>query len=262
MFETVVVPLDATPESARAVPTAVAVAKATGAPLELFTVVASDGPVDRGWIDEVRRMIDLPEVEVRVVVDQHPAAAILERQAAHVGTLLCMATNAHTGLAEVILGSVVADVVRGSERSVLLVGPEAQAPKRIEMIQVCLDGSDAARRAAEVAGVWAFELDATLFLVRVAPPMRSGDLGPNTSDLQSTAFDLRRSIGIRPSWDVVHATRTGHVADALVNHAAALPASLIAMTTHAVPGVHERVLGSVAMRVVHGAPCPVLVVPV
>jgi nucleotide-binding universal stress UspA family protein len=249
MFETVVVPLDSTPASARAVPTAVALAKATSSPLELLTVVASDtAATDRAWIDEVRGSIDLPDVEVRVVVDVHPGRAILERQAAHVGTLLCMATRAHTGMAEVVLGSVVAEVVRGAERAVLLVGPEAQEPKRIEMIQVCLDGSDAARRAAEVAGVWAFELDATLFLVRVAPPMRSGDLGPNTSDLQSTAFDLRRSIGIRPSWDVVHATRTGHVADALV--------------THAAPGVHQRVLGSVAMRVVRDAPCPVLVVPV
>jgi nucleotide-binding universal stress UspA family protein len=39
-----------------------------------------------------------------------------------------------------------------------------------------------------------------------------------------------------------------------------LPASFVVVGTNARQGLARAVLGSVAMRVVHGAPCPVLVV--
>jgi nucleotide-binding universal stress UspA family protein len=45
----------------------------------------------------------------------------------------------------------------------------------------------------------------------------------------------------------------------LMDMAARLPAAAIALTTHGRTGLPRLVLGSVAMEVVHRAPCPVLV---
>ena len=48
-------------------------------------------------------------------------------------------------------------------------------------------------------------------------------------------------------------------ASALVDLATQLPAAMIAMSTHARTGWNRTALGSVAMKVVHDSPCPVLV---
>ena len=48
-------------------------------------------------------------------------------------------------------------------------------------------------------------------------------------------------------------------ASALVQRAAEVPATMIAMSTHARTGWNRTALGSVAMKVVHDSPCPVLV---
>lgn len=59
------------------------------------------------------------------------------------------------------------------------------------------------------------------------------------------------------NWDVLHGDQA---ADPIVDYAAHLPASLIAMATHGRSGIARFALGSVAASIVHAAPCPVLVV--
>ncbi len=53
--------------------------------------------------------------------------------------------------------------------------------------------------------------------------------------------------------------RADYPAGAIVQSAHDLPATLLAMTTHARTGIAHTALGSVAMDVVHHSPCPVLV---
>jgi nucleotide-binding universal stress UspA family protein len=142
--------------------------------------------------------------------------------------------------------------------SLLLVGPHARPTDELRDILVCLDGSEVAEAAARTAGVWASLLDLRVHLVRVAPPSTAADPHGGTADLQAVAHRLRTGLGVHASWDVLHCDRP---AAALVEHARRLPASLIAMTTHGRTGALDRLIGSTAMRVVHDAPCPVLVVP-
>lgn len=55
--------------------------------------------------------------------------------------------------------------------------------------------------------------------------------------------------------------KMGDPRDVILDHARALPADLIVMSTHSRSGLERWVLGSVAERVVRSAPCPVLVIP-
>jgi nucleotide-binding universal stress UspA family protein len=94
-----------------------------------------------------------------------------------------------------------------------------------------------------------------------------GVLWPNQSYEQTlcAAHDyLERLIAAQPT---SAATLTqvvlegeGDVAHAIVEAAATAPADLIVLSTHGYSGVTRWVLGSVAERVLHQAPCPVCVV--
>ena len=59
---------------------------------------------------------------------------------------------------------------------------------------------------------------------------------------------------------VTVALRTGVVDEAICRYAAECGASVIVIATHGRKGLSHVVLGSVAERVVRGAPCPVLVI--
>jgi nucleotide-binding universal stress UspA family protein len=54
---------------------------------------------------------------------------------------------------------------------------------------------------------------------------------------------------------------TGRAAPEIVSHARKIGADMIVMGTHGRSGIEHAILGSVAERVVHHSPCPVLVVP-
>jgi nucleotide-binding universal stress UspA family protein len=120
-----------------------------------------------------------------------------------------------------------------------------------------------------VATDWAARLDLLLWFVNVRRPVRpvpdliapagraavaTGDIGE--SDLVALARRHQRP-GLEPNWDALH----GHdPARAIVELAAARPGSLLVLGTHSRTGLSHAVLGSVAQRVVHDSPAPVLVV--
>ena len=70
------------------------------------------------------------------------------------------------------------------------------------------------------------------------------------------AADVFRAEGLTVE---VETLAGGDPAAALVEFAKHLPAAMLAMSTHARSGWDRTALGSVAMKVVHDSPCPVLV---
>jgi nucleotide-binding universal stress UspA family protein len=70
------------------------------------------------------------------------------------------------------------------------------------------------------------------------------------------AVSLLTRDGAGINWDVLH---SDHIADAIVDYADGVPASLIAIATHGRTRLARLALGSVAAAVVHDASCPVLV---
>lgn len=119
-------------------------------------------------------------------------------------------------------------------------------------VLVGVDGSDAARRALECAVELAAGLGATLHL---ATAFRAGAREGEAEEL------LRAELARLPERDrpaVLHARR-GDPADVLVELAGEVGAGLLVVGQSGSGLVSRLVLGSVASRVLHRAPCHVLV---
>jgi nucleotide-binding universal stress UspA family protein len=256
VYASVIVAVDPGTPPAAALATGRSLASVIGCPLSIVHVATPGADDHHGWLESLA-VGPGPTCTTTVLAGDNAADALLELQASKPDALLCLATSARTGIAEIALGSTASEIVRRIDHPVVLVGPNAQASTSIERIQVCLDGSDDAAAAADTAAVWALLLRAQLHLVRVAPPSTRDDPHDSVADLAALAHELRTSIAVRPEWEVLH---DDHPADALVAYAASLPASLIVMTTRGRADVVGRVLGSTGMRVVRDATCPVLLV--
>ena len=78
------------------------------------------------------------------------------------------------------------------------------------------------------------------------------------------AEDYLRNIARRLSASGLRvniAVHTGRDADVIVEEAATLAVDAIVMATHGRSGISRWLLGSVTQKVLHAAPCPVMVIP-
>jgi nucleotide-binding universal stress UspA family protein len=140
-----------------------------------------------------------------------------------------------------------------------------------QRLLVPLDGSGLAEAALAHAEEVAAQFDAEIILLRVVVSpyaIAAPDLVLATAEsdmhqlsaqaeeyLKNTANQLRaRGLQVRS------ATCEGPVAEAILEHAEALNAGLVVMSTHGRGGVSRWVYGSVADRVLQGSSCPVLLI--
>jgi nucleotide-binding universal stress UspA family protein len=174
-----------------------------------------------------------------------------------------MATHGRGGLGQAALGSTAEAVLRDSEHSLLLVGPEvASMPPEMRQgrLVVTTDGSKPSEAIWPTAARWTRELEMQPWIVEVlAPP--SGTAGEPDPAVESglvrhLAEKLSALSGVGPEWEVLHAR---DAADALVDYTTRTSAAITAMATHGRTGFARVALGSVAMQVVHRSACPVLV---
>lgn len=139
----------------------------------------------------------------------------------------------------------------------------------IRRLLVPLDGSELAERAIVVAGDLAESLSATLLLVRVVPPPVPGRF--YTPKLLEQMEEAQRreaeaylaAVAGRLKEDrltVETRVLSGPVAATLVDEARRAAVDLVVISSHGLGGLGSRVFGSVAQKLLHHAPCPVLVV--
>ena len=142
-------------------------------------------------------------------------------------------------------------------------------------ILVALDGSDASQQALEAALRLAHEDHALLHPVYVVdmPGIAIGTPGFNPVPIHDAmraegerviadARDRMAKLRINGSPRVVDTSSLSEdIAQRLQLSAIACDADLIVMGTHGRRGFRRLVLGSVAERVVRGAPCAVLLIP-
>ena len=141
-------------------------------------------------------------------------------------------------------------------------------PKKI---LVATDFSETSDEAVRHAQELATALRASLHLLHVV----SADLGPGAPELWGVySDDLLKRLEAKAKTEmdqlcatltrdgvVPHAaTRLGGEADTINDYAREQEIDLIVIGTHGRGGVEHLLLGSVAEKVVRGAPCPVLVV--
>lgn len=146
--------------------------------------------------------------------------------------------------------------------------------KTISKILVPVDFSDCSRAAVQAALELALRYEAELELLHVHEvPFTASAVLVRTSDGREVTMDAflgeesRRLLGeMVDSVDELvkaphHQVVQGGVAHvSIVDRAKAIGADLIVMGTHGRSGLSHLLMGSVAEKVLRGAPCPVMVV--
>jgi nucleotide-binding universal stress UspA family protein len=186
----------------------------------------------------------------------------LVKEAAKRRALICMASHGRTRVGKAVLGSVTADVVSLSSTPVLLVGPEydPERPLNDQRLGVCLDGSRFAEEILPVAAQWATAFGFKLWLLESASPADLADLSQApVADVVESSYVARVASKLPGdiNWDVLHARQP---VDGIIDYAEEHPVGVLAMATHGRRGWARMAEGSVALQVLHRAPCPILLV--
>ena len=184
--------------------------------------------------------------------------------------LIVMATHGYTGFKRWTLGSVTDKVVQAATNPVFVVpGSSAKAGEsQLKRILLPLDGSGFARQALPLATEIAAQAHAELLLFQAVLPMIEvyhGTLLP--ADVQNTLRDhareeLRALAGELRPYEVPIKTTVviGYPAEEIVEAAAQHQVDLIVMATHGYGGIKRWALGSVADKVLHATPTPLLLI--
>lgn len=216
----------------------------------------------------------------RRILHGAPAEALTELVRDEDAALLVVGSRGRGAMKAALLGSVSSEVVRASDRPVVIVGPEAGRQPDPDFSDhstvVCgVDGSEQATWVARVAAELAAALRIELVLVHAYQPMSSSAAIPAPGAAppvdhqvldarqRERAESLLAEVARTVAPDV--ATRThvepGDAASALRRSAGAADAALIVVGTEGRPPAAAALLGSTCTRVAASAARPVVVVP-
>ena len=196
-----------------------------------------------------------------------PSSAILARASGSTD-LIVVGSRGHGSFAEALLGSVSAELVDHAPCPVLIA-----RTRSIGRVILAEDGSAGAEAAAAILG-WPIFAHSRIRVVTIA---EKGDQGSLASSASDPAADARRGLaehGLVASTALATRTmerlaaaglevdvdvRAGDPAREIVLAAAEWNADLIVMGTRGQTGLERLLVGSVARKVLHHAPCSVLI---
>jgi nucleotide-binding universal stress UspA family protein len=221
-------------------------------------------PIDEGSDAAVAAAAHVADRLGRELVRLHPSA-ILDGAGAHDAPLVCVAAGRRAHRRHDSLSRTASALLGGLDAPVMLIGPRCV---RVDWgdgaeLLAWVDGSAPSEVVLPVVSMWAAPLGLTACLLHVVAPRWAGAVaasGSPSGDVLDTnyvaglATGLRRG-GVRVEWDVI---RRGVPARAIVDHAEARNAAVIAISSHTGPD-HKGPLGRVARDVVATSPVPVLV---
>lgn len=202
MFESLLVPLDGSRFGERALPYALALARATGVPIHLTHVHVPHPPdhllaatqyqyegvnmaeYDARDREEERKYLDGVANRVREQVPSEVRVALLEGELvcaieAYAGEqragLVVMSTHGRTGASRIWLGSKADELVRHTHLPLVLVPPgheieEVEGQATLDHLLVALDGSPMAEKVLETALSIAKAMNARVTLLHVVSP--------------------------------------------------------------------------------------------
>ena len=198
--------------------------------------------------------------------------ALDELARARQADLIVAASNGHSAIGRLFLGSFTEKLIRHSSVPVLTVRPTDTPGWKPERVVVPLDFSKNSKAVLPaVRGLWeafhptflfVYVLDSEAPLLDVPPPMGVGfatwiyeetpaRVRQYFSDLKANELE-----GIVAEFTVLH----GRHYREITNFAEGNNADLIVLATHGWTGIDHFVMGSVAERVARSAPCSVLTV--
>lgn len=273
MFGDVIVPVDGSDESARALGPASALARYLDCTMH---VVAYHGP----GVDDVALRRAVHE-QLRAIGDVHrtctiepaegPVADRILRRVADTPAALVVMASHGKGRSAALVGSVTNDVLQGLTGPVLLVGPLCE-PARFRLHGPMLVPTDSTEHGDAIVPIVeafsiVFDFDPEIITVhtpdaaaaaskvrtRTGAPL--SDLPPESAAVRNTAAKVAAVVGDDVDYEVLH---DRDPAKAIAERARQTHAALIAMATHADAGVALLTHGSVTAATVAQAPCPVL----
>jgi len=225
---------------------------------------------------------------VDAVISEGPSACRITQAAGEYrADLVVLAARGRTGWRARSVGTVAEQVVRYSPCPVLVVlphRPEMPAdelatglrapPLNVRHLLVATDFSDDARQAVQLARDIALEAGAELTLLHAMLPQEYAvgqpDFGPHGTGVETIYETIRdaaarvveeecaqlEALGVRAEPLLLR----GLASDRIVEAARASGAGLIVLAAQGVSAWSLALLGSTAQRVLHAAPCPVLIV--
>jgi len=288
-IRTILVPLDLSEESFRALEFALPLAKHFDATVHLVYVYES-GAAPLLWPDaELARSV-AEKVEYRFgagprTQDCHirlgkPFQEIIATAAELKADLIVIATHGQSGFKHLTLGSTTEKIIRHARCPVLAVREATRGPIKtaaegivLQKILVPIDFSKCAREGAKYASVFATAVGADLLLMHVIHPpdympVEGAMAGPHWPQLIDTARldaedKLDEMVNFLPLVGISAETQVaiGAPVDKLVEETARPDIDMVITSTHGYTGLRHALLGSVAEQLVRTARCPVLVVP-
>lgn len=281
MFARLLVPLDGSRRSERAIPYAAGLAKAFDGELVLvhdatFSARGEDVPLTADPMARIAHIATgLSEMGLRVrmqVVHGAAAEAILRAADDEQADLIVMSTHGRSGLGRWLYGSVADAVLRETTRPIVLVSAACERDWSIEgpfRLLVALDGSALAEQALAVTGDVADALRAEVVLLRVVesadgfPALATTYIPVTSLEGMSEAQRYLDGISTVPSLagcTVSTQVEEGDPAATIATVAREHKVDLIVMATHARGGLARLTMGSVATATLHRATVPMLFV--
>lgn len=262
MFDKVIVPVDGSDFSWRALGPARVLASQCDASVEVLQVVVLPDDVDHAeaLIDEQLERaegVDPADVTVTVVVMGDSIASTI---AGHVeraeGAVVAM-SSVGRGRTAALIGSIAEELLGELFGPVVIVGPDS----KLDMtdfhgeLLIPVDGSDTSESALALGGAWSIALGARPWVVTVN---EAGETVTGDASESSYPSRLAHTLSDQTGREVEFEVLNGKPERAICDFAASLPASLIIASTHGRTGFSRIAAGSVAMGIVRHAPCPVV----
>lgn len=264
MVQQLIVPVDGSDTSWRAVDIALSLARRIDAGVRVVEVVFSpaDTPHAQRRLEEGVGLVDATGIDLEVEVllsDETVASALEDVLDSTSGSTLVMSSHGR-GRSAAIVGSVTDDILHRTFGPIVLVGPHAVVDDFSGPIVVTVDGSDESEVALPLAAAWGIELQVEPWVVHVTGENVGTNMGADIIDTMYTsrlAHDLEQQSGHRVQFEELH---DRHPAAAVPEFAERLDASLIVASSHGRSGLSRLAVGSVTSGFVRHATCPVMVV--
>jgi nucleotide-binding universal stress UspA family protein len=283
MFKKILVPLDGSQLSQRALEPALALSQETGAELLLVRVPTADTlsfavseakqrELDQAallYLETIRTANERPQLNIRtLVLEGDVASTIVDTARSEQADLIVMSTHGYSGLTRWVLGSVTEKVLRSAPCPVLAV----RAARHPQRILIALDGSPLSECAITPGLSLAQLMKAEVTLLRCVPQLvADSELGEHERGLsrrmQAELIDeaeeylvARSAEAGRSDVAIKTAVRIGSPAETILEYIETYGIDLIAMATHGRTGLKRWVYGSVTAKVLRSVSCSMLVI--
>jgi len=215
------------------------------------------------------------------IVGGHPADEILSYAEQKKVDLIAMSTHGRSGVSRWLLGSVASKVIGAASAPVLAV--RAKAPKIVapkgwlkRKIVVPLDGSKLAELALRHVNYFAEAKGAEIVLIRAyqepeVPSDRSAAIKPSweeyrkqviavSRDEAANYLDAQKKVLVEKKLRVGTEIAMGDPAMEIIKFVEGKDIDLVALTTHGRSGIGKFLYGSVAAKLIHTLPVPILLI--